>query len=596
MATTLKALLTKGSGATRFMSAYVALVLLVAIAGPGMAVFGSEPETPVEETVVVAPAAEPEPAVEPEPVMEPAAIEPEPLEAPVADVKVAASVEVGPVALAVDETVTPPHKGWICVGGVKLDNDPRSGTYTAASSKSVVTPTTPSDFEIVITTHSTDLGMTFDFVSNYPVASLYVKGGTNSTLYSFNPPVMAGEGLHAPLNSRSGKYFDISHIIFCFGEIPEPETGSLVIHKYQDLDGIEGHSEGDLMFEDVEFTLLDEFGEEVDGGWTDEGGMLTFGPLLPGAYTAIETLPSGWLAGMEGLEQDVTIVAGETAHLWFGNVPEEAQPETGDVMIHKYNDLNKNMTHDEGEPLLGGWVFTISDGEADIASATTGSVAGEMFGKAAFTGLIPGTYTVKETLQAGWTSTTGVSKQVTVVAGQTQTLMFGNAEEFLPFTELDLAIAKVANKTTAKPGELISYTLTYRNLGELAAENFTIVDDFDERYVTVVDAAGGTVAGGKITWTLPGPLALADGAKTVTYSVRVIAEMPVGTTNVDNTVVISHPRDQNLTNNTSKARVTVTVAEEFLPFTGGEYLLLLVAAVMTAALGLLVRRREGAMP
>lgn len=168
-------------------------------------------------------------------------------------------------------------------------------------------------------------------------------------------------------------------------------------------------------------------------------------------------------------------------------------------------------------------------------------------------------------------------------------------EPFLPFTEMDLLVTKVADKETAAPGELITYTLTYWNVGDLAAEDFTIVDDFDERYVTVVSASGGVVADGKITWSIAGPLAAADGKKTITYTVRVNAAMPVGTTNVDNVVVITDPDDADTTNNTAVERVTVTVApvtpvEPFLPFTGGDYVGLLLAAMASAVLGLALRR------
>jgi uncharacterized repeat protein (TIGR01451 family) len=157
---------------------------------------------------------------------------------------------------------------------------------------------------------------------------------------------------------------------------------------------------------------------------------------------------------------------------------------------------------------------------------------------------------------------------------------------------MDLAIIKAANRATAKPGDLITYTLTYWNNGELPATAFTIVDDFDERYVTVVDAGGGVVSGGKITWTLAGPLVKADGMKTLTYSVRVNASMPVGTTYVDNVVVIDHPRDADRSNNRGTARVSVTVASEpFLPFTGAEYLLLLAIALGVGTIGVALRLR-----
>ncbi|MBN1193286.1 MAG: DUF11 domain-containing protein [Coriobacteriia bacterium] len=162
-------------------------------------------------------------------------------------------------------------------------------------------------------------------------------------------------------------------------------------------------------------------------------------------------------------------------------------------------------------------------------------------------------------------------------------------DTYLPFTELDLAITKSANRSVADVGDVITYTLTYWNNGDLAAENFTISDDYDERYVTLVDAGGGAASGGVITWTLPGPLTAAGGKQTLTYSVRVKDDMPEGRTNVDNVVVIRHPRDSNDSNDTASHRVVVEVDEPFLPFTGAEYLLLILAVIIAGVVGLALR-------
>ena len=166
-------------------------------------------------------------------------------------------------------------------------------------------------------------------------------------------------------------------------------------------------------------------------------------------------------------------------------------------------------------------------------------------------------------------------------------------EPFLPFTEPDLTISKSVDKATADPGELLTYTLTYWNIGDATAYDFTIEDDFDERYVTVVDAAGGTVADGKILWAFEGPLSPEDGKQTITYTVRIARSMPVGTTNVDNVVVIRDPFDGDDSNNTDRARSKVRVpGEPFLPFTGGEYLLLIGLAALAATLGTVIRLRD----
>jgi uncharacterized surface anchored protein len=73
----------------------------------------------------------------------------------------------------------------------------------------------------------------------------------------------------------------------------------------------------------------------------------------------------------------------------------------------------------------------------DSAGATVGSATTDASGNATFQNLGFGTYTVIETLKAGWTSTdpggTTPTKTVTISAPST-TVLFGNAQIKLPNT------------------------------------------------------------------------------------------------------------------------------------------------------------------
>ena len=69
---------------------------------------------------------------------------------------------------------------------------------------------------VVITTHTTAAGPTFDFTSNLPIAVAFVKGGTVSNRYDYSPSVKADDGLHSPVNPSNGTYFGLSHLIFCY--------------------------------------------------------------------------------------------------------------------------------------------------------------------------------------------------------------------------------------------------------------------------------------------------------------------------------------------------------------------------------------------
>ncbi|HVK28769.1 MAG TPA: choice-of-anchor E domain-containing protein [Nocardioides sp.] len=62
-------------------------------------------------------------------------------------------------------------------------------------------------------------GPVFDWTSTVPVLWVSVKGGPRAIdeqLYDYRPDgALAGEGLHAPLNPNSGKWYGLSHLTIC---------------------------------------------------------------------------------------------------------------------------------------------------------------------------------------------------------------------------------------------------------------------------------------------------------------------------------------------------------------------------------------------
>ena len=62
---------------------------------------------------------------------------------------------------------------------------------------------------------------TFDWSSNIGIDAVFVKGGDNGNLYTYDPPAEAksDSGLHAPLNDSTpeeGDFYGLSHISFCY--------------------------------------------------------------------------------------------------------------------------------------------------------------------------------------------------------------------------------------------------------------------------------------------------------------------------------------------------------------------------------------------
>jgi hypothetical protein len=254
----------------------------------------------------------------------------------------------------------------------------------------------------------------------------------------------------------------------------------------------------------------------------------------------------------------------------------------------KYHDVDGDGVRDEGEPGLPRWTIQLYRmvGEVPVLFATTVTGAD---GSYAFAGLPPGTYTVQEVMQEGWVQTDSpdgpfvISGAAQVVSG----LEFGNDEEvFAPFT--DTEIVKSVDKSTAEPGEILTYTLTYRNLGDETLDLVTITDDYDERYLTPVDVGDGVVSNGTITWERfdleP------DETRTITYTMEIDEDMPDGTTRIENTAVINPFGDSDSAVVTVDNPVPAEEEEEpFLPFTGGELLLIAVAVFIAGASGILFR-------
>ena len=61
-------------------------------------------------------------------------------------------------------------------------------------------------------------GQAFDWTSNIGVDAVFVKGGPNGNLYTYDPPAEStGDTfLHAPVNESNDRFFGLSHVSFCY--------------------------------------------------------------------------------------------------------------------------------------------------------------------------------------------------------------------------------------------------------------------------------------------------------------------------------------------------------------------------------------------
>jgi len=291
------------------------------------------------------------------------------------------------------------------------------------------------------------------------------------------------------------------------------------------------------------------------------------GPL----YSAEIELPVGtvltqvtWRAYLEG--EYFVLGAGAQEEVLRNDLLNEYEY---DPMIggYKFEDLNADGNWREDESGLEGWLISLYRVPLlqidQLAAVPVGQLVDQTYtledGSYSFTGLLPGVYYVMEENRAGWYMTVGPDGSFRVQNGTAlEGLNFGNTQD------LDLALTKEADVTTMTPGGLINYTITYENVSGAVAENFTIVDDYDETLVTVTDTAGGIDDGDVITWTLAGPLVAADGPQQITYTVKVGDDVAAGTL-VENVAEIDHPRDENPDNDIDDE--IVEIVDPFLPFT-----------------------------
>ncbi len=150
---------------------------------------------------------------------------------------------------------------------------------------------------------------------------------------------------------------------------------------------------------------------------TGEDGSYTFPSLEPGTYTVVERDTPGYFHTTPDVVT-VELSPGEGAVVDFGNCM------YGRIEGLKFQDLDGDGVLDEGESGLQGVRITLQGigGTGAFAETTTGED-----GTFSFDGLLPGDYTVSETVPAGHYATLPMSVEVSLGAGQRVTVIFANA-------------------------------------------------------------------------------------------------------------------------------------------------------------------------
>ena len=133
---------------------------------------------------------------------------------------------------------------------------------------------------------------------------------------------------------------------------------------------------------------------------TDANGAYLISGLTPGSYTFREVTEAGWTCTYPNpCEWAVTLDSQEAdTGNDFGNFRPATKSGT------KFEDLDADGAAQEaGEPGLPGWVIYVDYDDDGVLDAGEPSATTDANGDYTITGVVPGTYKVREVAQAGWT-------------------------------------------------------------------------------------------------------------------------------------------------------------------------------------------------
>ncbi|MGA2255144.1 MAG: SdrD B-like domain-containing protein, partial [Thermoguttaceae bacterium] len=237
------------------------------------------------------------------------------------------------------------------------------------------------------------------------------------------------------------------------GPIP-PLPISIHGYKFNDLNG-NGADNSDPRLNNWTITLTgtDDLGNAVSESTTTSTttagiGEYSFTGLTPGTYTVSEQQQTGWTKSVGGTT--ITLTSGQEAVSYSGEagtlLPGQAEVVTPGLAFgnfeqtsihgYKFDDLNDNAV-DNSEPRLSDWtiILTGTDNKGNAVSMSTTTAAANaqypLGGEYSFTGLTPGTYTVSEQQQTGWTKTVG-GTTITLTSGEEAVSYSGEAGTLLP--------------------------------------------------------------------------------------------------------------------------------------------------------------------
>lgn len=276
------------------------------------------------------------------------------------------------------------------------------------------------------------------------------------------------------------------------------QKASLGDRVWKDLNKNGIQDDGEPGLENVTVKLFDCNDNLISTTTTNSQGYYLFSNLTPGSYYVQFINPQGYVFTNQDSGNDdnkdsdanintgkticTTLTSGENDLSWDAGLYEETvcQNKIGDFVWH---DKNVNGIQDSGEPGIEGVVIELWQNNQLIATATTNSN-----GKYEFDNLLNGTYQIKlaasnfasggvleSNAKTKWYSTkkdqgNNDSKDSDANINESVTVNINCSDDIsidFGFYKTCVSVYKTADKQTAKPGDVITYTFTVENCGDI---------------------------------------------------------------------------------------------------------------------------------
>ena len=214
-----------------------------------------------------------------------------------------------------------------------------------------------------------------------------------------------------------------------------------------------------------------------------------------------------------------TLHAGETKRVQVG------QLKPTSLCGHVFVDVNNNAAIDAADKTFAGVAVRL-DGRTGLGAAVGNSTTTDATGAYCFTGLMPGSYQVTETLPADYVPTfdrdgagngLNVITPITLVSGTPSADNDFALAQVIRIPQTKLCLTKKADRKSVRQGGQVRWTLKVRNCGTAPARQATVNDPLLAS-TTLGKHTGATLVRGELIWRA-GDLKVGE-TRTFTFTVR----------------------------------------------------------------------------